>query len=97
MVWTGPIFCFINYSPSASYEGVWGNGGVCLPILNLVVDGGGEWAASRPGHFTPGEKVAVFLWDSDWEILRYFLDILEGEKNILASARNLIILGTSIS
>jgi len=41
---------------------------------------GGEWSASRPGHFTPGEEAAFFLWESDCESLRPFLDILEGMK-----------------
>jgi len=67
------------YSPSASYEGIWGIGGICISILNHGVDGG-EWWASRPGHFTAGGKAAVFLWKSDCESLRSFLDIMEGTK-----------------
>jgi hypothetical protein len=39
-----------------SHEDVWGNGGITAPFLILALDGG-EWSASRPGHFTRGEGV----------------------------------------
>jgi hypothetical protein len=55
MGWTGINFYFITYSRSASCAGVWGIGGMCLPILNLRIDGV-EWSVSPPGTFTPGEK-----------------------------------------
>jgi hypothetical protein len=27
---------------------------------------GGEWSASRPGHFTPGERAPVTYWIGGW-------------------------------
>ena len=43
MAWTGPTFCFINYSPSARYEGIWGIGGIAYvcPFSTSGVDGVG--------------------------------------------------------
>jgi hypothetical protein len=43
------------------YEDVWGRGGIASRILNLTVDGG-EWSASRPDHFTPGETAPGIHW-----------------------------------
>jgi hypothetical protein len=34
---------------------MWGSGGIALPFLTSVL-GVGEWSASRPGRFTPGEE-----------------------------------------
>jgi hypothetical protein len=38
-----------------SHEDVWGNGGIAAPFLISALDGG-EWSASRPGHFTTGKE-----------------------------------------
>jgi hypothetical protein len=35
---------------------------------------GGEWSASRPGRFTPGEKAPGTHWIGGWERLRAGLD-----------------------
>ena len=95
MAWTELTFCFINYGPSASCEAVWDIGCVCLPIPNLGIDGG-EWSDSRPGHFNPGGKAAIFLWELDCESLIYF-GYSGGDRSTLASAGNLTFLRTSIS
>jgi hypothetical protein len=44
--------CLINYVPC--HEDMWGSGGKAPLFLTLALDG--EWSASRPGHFTLGEK-----------------------------------------
>jgi hypothetical protein len=43
----------INYS--LSHKDIWGNGGISLPFLTLALDGG-EWSASCPSWFIPGER-----------------------------------------
>jgi hypothetical protein len=35
---------------------VWGSEHIAPPILTSILRGG-EWSASRPGHFTPEETV----------------------------------------
>jgi hypothetical protein len=41
---------------------------------------GGEWAASRPGHFTPGEKAPGTQWIGGWVDPRAGLDDLKKRK-----------------
>jgi hypothetical protein len=41
---------------------------------------GGEWSASRPCHFTPGEKVPSTHWIGDWVGLRAGLGDMENRK-----------------
>jgi hypothetical protein len=41
---------------------------------------GGEWSASRPGHFTPGEKVRGTHWIGGWVSPRTNLDDMEERK-----------------
>jgi hypothetical protein len=36
----------------------WGSGGIAPPFLTRALDGG-EWSASRPCHFTPGERAPL--------------------------------------
>jgi hypothetical protein len=38
---------------------------------------GGEWSTSRPGRFTPGERVPGTHWIGGWVALRAGLDDLE--------------------
>jgi hypothetical protein len=42
----------INQTPC--HEDIWGNGGVVPSFLTVALDGG-EWSASLPARFTPGE------------------------------------------
>jgi hypothetical protein len=94
MTWTGPTLCFISCSP-ASCEGTWGIGGIYLPILNLGVDGvnGQRHAVAtlqpdKKPPFSFGNRT-VTAADPFW--------IFWSGQQILASARNLTILGTSVS
>jgi hypothetical protein len=41
---------------------------------------GGEWSASRPGRFTPGEKARDTLWIGGWVDPRAGMDDLEKRK-----------------
>jgi hypothetical protein len=41
---------------------------------------GGEWSTSRPGRFTPGERVPGTHWIGGWVDLRAGLDDLENRK-----------------
>jgi hypothetical protein len=43
---------------------------------------GGEWSASRPGRFNPGERASDTLWIGGWVDLRSDLDDLEKRKFI---------------
>jgi hypothetical protein len=41
---------------------------------------GGEWSASRPGRFTPGERTPGTHWIGGWVDLRADLDDVENRK-----------------
>jgi hypothetical protein len=41
---------------------------------------GGEWSASRPGRFTPGETAPGIHWIGGWEDPRAGLDDVEKRK-----------------
>jgi hypothetical protein len=41
---------------------------------------GGEWSASRPGRFTPGERAPGTHWIGGWVCLRTGLDDVEKRK-----------------
>jgi hypothetical protein len=43
----------------------WGSGGIVPYSLISALDGG-EWSASRPGHFTPREKAPGIQWIGGW-------------------------------
>jgi hypothetical protein len=45
--------CLIN--SALCHEDIWGSGGIAPPFLTSALDGG-EWSASRPCRFTPGER-----------------------------------------
>jgi hypothetical protein len=53
---------------------------VYLHVFLTSVPDGGEWSASRPGRFTPGEKAAGTHWIGGWVGPRAGLDD-GGEKN----------------
>jgi hypothetical protein len=45
-----------------------------------IVGGGGEWSASPPGRFTPGEKSLSTCWIGGWVDPRAGLDDVEKRK-----------------
>jgi hypothetical protein len=47
---------------------------------------GGEWSASRSGHFIHGERAAGIHWIGGWVGLRACVDVVT--RNISASAGN---------
>ena len=55
------------------HEGVWGSGGIVPQYLISVLDGG-EWLASRPGRFIPGERDTCIHWTGGWVGPRTSLD-----------------------
>jgi hypothetical protein len=67
--------CLINYA--LQHKDVWESGGTALPFLTLVLDGG-EWSASRSGHFTPSTR-----WSGGWAGSRASLDTVESGEKIL--------------
>jgi hypothetical protein len=44
---------------------VWGSGGIAPPFLTSALNGG-EWSASRPCRFTPGERKHGTYWIGGW-------------------------------
>jgi hypothetical protein len=52
----------------------------------------GEWSASSPAHFTPGERAPGTHWTGGWVDLRAGLDDVEKRKNILLCRWILVIL-----
>jgi hypothetical protein len=50
-------------------------------ILTSALDGG-EWSASRPGHFTPGERAQGTHWTGGWVDPRAGLDAVVRRKRI---------------
>jgi hypothetical protein len=57
-------------------------GGVDVEIHVLLTSAliGGEWSASRPGSFTPGERATGTHWIGEWVGLRAGLDDVERRK-----------------
>jgi hypothetical protein len=47
------VFCLIKHHTLKTY---WENGGITPRFLNLGIRYGGEWLASRPGHFLRSKK-----------------------------------------
>jgi hypothetical protein len=46
---------FPVFNKTSAHEDVWGSGGMALTFMTSALDGG-EWSASRPGHFTRSRK-----------------------------------------
>jgi hypothetical protein len=44
---------------------IWGSRGIAPPFLPSALDGG-EWSASRPCRFTPGERAPGTHWIGGW-------------------------------
>jgi hypothetical protein len=55
--------CLIKQPPC--HEDVWGSAGTA-PLLTSALDEG-EWSASYPGGFTPGEKAPGTIWIGVWD------------------------------
>jgi len=55
-----------------------------LAFLTSAVDGGGEWLASRPGHFTPGKRIPDTNWIGGWVGSRTDLDAVMKRKKSMA-------------
>jgi hypothetical protein len=58
------------------HESVWGIGCIDRHFLDLALVGG-EWSASRPGHFTAGERAPGTPWIGGWVGPRAGLDEVE--------------------
>jgi hypothetical protein len=56
-----------------------GVGGVVPPFLTFALDGG-EWSASLPCCFTPGERAPSTHWIGGWVGPRAGLDAVEKRK-----------------
>jgi hypothetical protein len=69
--------CLISYA--LRHEDVWGSGGIALPFLTSALDGG-EWSASRPCRFNPGERASGTHWIGGWVGPRVRLDAVEKRK-----------------
>jgi hypothetical protein len=52
----------------------------CIESRFLDLGTRGEWSASRPGHFTPGERAPSTLWKGGWVDPRTGLDDVEKTK-----------------
>jgi hypothetical protein len=50
---------------------------------------GNEWSASRPGHFTPGERTSDTHWLGVWVCPRASLDDMEKRKFLTLSGLEL--------
>jgi hypothetical protein len=61
------------------HEGAWVSGGIAPPVLTSeLVEG--EWSASRPGRFTPGEIALGTRWIVGWVGPWSGLDTVERRK-----------------
>jgi hypothetical protein len=65
----------------------WGSGGIALHAFLASALDGGEWSASRPGHFTPRERAPGTHRIGGWVGLRAGLDAVVKRK-ILSSCRD---------
>jgi len=55
-------------------------GGICtVPCTPISALEGGEWSASRPGRFTPGERAPSTHWLGGWLGPRSSLKAVEKE------------------
>jgi hypothetical protein len=55
-------------------------GGVDVQFFLTLALVGGEWSASRPGRFTPGERDSGTHWIEGWVSPRASLDDVEKRK-----------------
>jgi hypothetical protein len=59
---------------------VYGGVDVWIHIFLTLALAGGEWSASHPGHFTPGERALGTHWIGGWMDPRACLDDVEKRK-----------------
>jgi hypothetical protein len=62
-------------------------GGIASLFLTSTV-GGGEWPASRPGRFTPAERVPFTHWVGGWAVPRVGLVVVEKRKILYGEESN---------
>jgi hypothetical protein len=79
-VYKGKVIPVFNYAPR--HEGIWGSGGIAQTLLTSGLDGG-EWSASRSGHFSPGKKAPGTHWKGGWVGPRGCLDAVEKRKSLV--------------
>jgi hypothetical protein len=65
--------------PVLSYLSIWESADIALPFLTSSIDGG-EWSASCPGRFTPGERAPDTHWIRGWVDPRAGLNVVEKRK-----------------
>jgi hypothetical protein len=66
----------------------WGSGGIALPFLTSLLDGG-EWLASRLGCYAPGKISASTDSIGGWSCPRAGLDTVETRKILFCWQLNL--------
>jgi hypothetical protein len=74
----GKVVLVLNYAPR--HEGVLGEWRYSSThSLTSALDGG-EWSASRPGHFTPRKRAPRIRWIGGWVGPRAVLDAVVKRK-----------------
>jgi hypothetical protein len=58
-----PVFLLIKHYAKKAYGGV----DVYIHLFLTSALAGGEWSASRPGRFIPGERAPGTHWIGSWE------------------------------
>jgi hypothetical protein len=66
---------------------------VYIHIFLTLAIAGGEWSASRPTHYTPGERAPSSVWIGDWVNARVGLDDMERKKFLILPGLELRSLG----
>jgi hypothetical protein len=77
-LWASPT-CYRDTLHLLCHEDIWGTGGIPLSFLTSALDGG-EWSASHPCRFTPGERVPGTHCTGGWVGPRGGLDAVERKK-----------------
>jgi hypothetical protein len=72
---------------------VYGGVDVYIHIFFTSALDGGEWSASRPGRFTPGERTPGTHWIGGWVDPRAGLDDMEKRKFLTLPGLELLPLG----
>jgi hypothetical protein len=70
------FLCLTKHYDMKAYGGV----DVSINIFLTLALAGGEWSASRPGRFTPAERVPGTHWIGSWVDPRASLDDVEKRK-----------------